>query len=124
MESGLQSFVRGKLSLESPLPTADLAVRKVAALEALSRSNAINHDDLESFTVAPNLWPTSAVIDWYLVLKRSPKLPQQAKRLGEAEQILRARLNLQGTTMGFATERTDNWWWLMSSADSLSLIHI
>ncbi|OEZ95882.1 alpha-2-macroglobulin family protein [Duganella phyllosphaerae] len=118
MESGLQSFVRGKLSLESPLPTADLAVRKVAALEALSRSNAINHDDLESFTVAPNLWPTSAVIDWYLVLKRSPKLPQQAKRLGEAEQILRARLNLQGTTMGFSTERTDNWWWLMSSADS------
>ena len=118
MESGLQSFVRGKLAIESPLPTADLAVRKVAALEALSRSNAINHDDLESFTVAPNLWPTSAVIDWYLVLKRSPKLPQQAKRLEEAEQILRARLNLQGTTMGFSTERTDNWWWLMSSADS------
>ncbi len=90
----------------------------MAALEALSRSNAINHDDLESFTVAPNLWPTSAVIDWYLVLKRSPKLPQQARQLAEAEQILRARLNLQGTTIGFSTERTDNWWWLMSSADS------
>ena len=118
MESGLQAFVQGKLWLESPLPTADLAVRKVAALEALSRSNAINHDDLESFTVAPNLWPTSAVIDWYLVLKRSPQLPQQARQLAQAEQILRARLNLQGTTMGFATERTDNWWWLMSSADS------
>ncbi|MET0263999.1 MAG: MG2 domain-containing protein [Duganella sp.] len=118
MESGLQAFVQGKLTLESPLPTADLAVRKVAALEALSRSKAIDHDDIESFTVAPNLWPTSAVIDWYLVLKRSPRLPQQARQLAEAQQILRSRLNLQGTTMGFSTERTDNWWWLMSSADS------
>jgi len=118
MESGLQAFVRGKVVLGSPLHTADLAVRKIAALEALSRSNGIPPDDLESFTVAPDLWPTSAVLDWYLVLQRSPKLPQQATRLVQAEQILRSRLNLQGTTMGFSTERTDNWWWLMASADS------
>ena len=118
MESGLLAFVQGKVVLYSALPTADLAVRKIAALEALSRTHGINPSELESFTVAPNLWPTSAVIDWYLILRRSDKLPQRAQRLANTEQILRSRLNLQGTTMGFSTERTDDWWWLMASADS------
>jgi uncharacterized protein YfaS (alpha-2-macroglobulin family) len=118
MESALLAFVQGKVVRYSSLPTADLAVRKIAALEALSRSRAISVSEIESFTVQPNLWPTSAVIDWYQILQRSPKLPQHAQRLKEAVQILRSRLNLQGTTMTFSTERTDDWWWLMSSADS------
>jgi uncharacterized protein YfaS (alpha-2-macroglobulin family) len=118
MESALLDFVRGKITRYSALPTSDLAVRKVAALAALSRSRPTVAADLESFTVQPNLWPTSAVIDWYQILQRSPKLPQQAARLKEADQILRSRLNLQGTIMTFSTERTDDWWWLMSSTDS------
>ncbi|MYN38996.1 alpha-2-macroglobulin [Duganella sp. FT109W] len=117
MESGLLAFVQGKVVRYSALPTADLAVRKIAALEALSRSRPTQAGDLESFTVQPNLWPTSAVLDWYQILQRSKELPQRAQRLKEAEQILRSRLNLQGTTMTFSTERTDDWWWLMSSAD-------
>jgi uncharacterized protein YfaS (alpha-2-macroglobulin family) len=118
MESGLQAFVQGKITRYSGLRTTDLAVRKIAALEALSRSRPVSASSLESFSVQPNLWPTSAVIDWYQILQRSPKLPQHAQRLKEADQILRSRLNLQGTTMTFSTERTDDWWWLMSSADS------
>ena len=39
------------------------------------------------------------------------------ERMREAEQILRSRLNFQGTTMGFSTERTDYLWWLMVSGD-------
>ena len=35
----------------------------------------------------------------------------------EAEQILRSRLNFQGTTMGFSTERRDFLWWLLVSTD-------
>ncbi|TFW18160.1 alpha-2-macroglobulin family protein [Duganella callida] len=118
MESGLLDFVKGKVVRYSALPTSDLAVRKVAALEALSRSRPVIAAELESFSVQPNLWPTSAVLDWYQILQRSPKLPQHDRRIKEADQILRSRLNLQGTTMTFATERTDDWWWLMSSADS------
>lgn len=117
MESALLAFVQGKVTRYSALPTADLAVRKIAALAALSRSRPVDAGELESFTVQPNLWPTSAVIDWYQILQRSPQLPQQAARLKEADQILRSRLNLQGTTMTFSTERNDDWWWLMSSAD-------
>jgi uncharacterized protein YfaS (alpha-2-macroglobulin family) len=117
MEEALANFVQGRVVRHSALPTADLAVRKVAALEALSRSAKVAPDALESFAIEPKLWPTSAVIDWYLVLQRTPTLARRDALLAEAQQILRARLNFQGTTMGFSTERRDNWWWLMVSGD-------
>ncbi len=119
MEQALIAFVEGRVVRYSALPTADLAIRKVAALEALSRrKEPLNPKWLESFTIEPNLWPTSAVIDWYLILKRQPKLPRHDERFKAAEQVLRSRLNFQGTTMGFSTEKRDALWWLMISADS------
>ncbi len=117
MLDGLEAFVEGRIVRGSPLRAADLAVRKVAALEALSREDRVKPAMTESFSLQPNLWPTSAVIDWYLVLTRTPSLPQREARLREAGQILKSRLNLQGTTMTFSTERSDDWWWLMASAD-------
>lgn len=117
MESGLLAFVEGRITRGPGLASGELAVRKMAALEALSRSGHVRAQALESFSVEPNLWPTSAVIDWYLVLQRTPAIPERAARLAQAESILRARLNLQGTTMGFSTERRDDWWWLMASPD-------
>ena len=43
---------------------------------------------------------------------------QPSARRAAALQILRTRLNFQGTTMGFSTERNDALWWLMISGDS------
>ncbi|HET9338714.1 MAG TPA: alpha-2-macroglobulin family protein, partial [Casimicrobiaceae bacterium] len=119
MEQALVGFVEGRVIRSSALPTADLSIRKVAALEALSRrKDPIDAKWLDSIAIEPNLWPTSAVIDWYLVLKRQPKLPRHDERLKAAEQVLRSRLAFQGTTMGFSTEKTDALWWLMVSADA------
>ena len=94
-----------------------MAIRKIAALEALSRSGKAEAKLLGSISIEPNLWPTSAVIDWLNVLLRIKDMPERDKKLKEAEQILRSRLNFQGTTMGFSTEGMDNLWWLMVSAD-------
>jgi len=119
MEQALIGFVEGRVVRYGALPTADLAIRKVAALEALSRrAEPLPAKWLDSIAIDPNLWPTSAVIDWYLILKRQPKLPRHEERMKAAEQILRSRLNFQGTTMHFSTEKTDALWWLMISADA------
>jgi uncharacterized protein YfaS (alpha-2-macroglobulin family) len=115
---GLTDFVEGRTKLGSALPTADLTVRKLAAIEALSRYGAAAPKHLDSITIDPNLWPTSAVLDWMNVLTRVPSIPNARARAAEAEAILRARVNFQGTTMGFSTERTDALWWLMIDADS------
>ncbi len=116
--SGLTGFVNGRVNRYSSMPTADLSIRKMAALEALTRYTQIKPEILGSISIDPNLWPTSAVIDWMNVLLRSKQLPDREKRLQSAEQILRSRLNFQGTSMTFSTEKTDYLWWLMVSIDT------
>ena len=121
MQRGLIGFVEGKVSRDfwrpAFLKNGDLDVRKLAALEALSRYGKVQPRMLDSIQILPNQWPTGAVIDWLQVLDRVPAIPDRAKRIAEAEQVLRARLNVQGTRLGFSTERDDSWWWLMSNAD-------
>ncbi|MGH7962197.1 MAG: alpha-2-macroglobulin family protein, partial [Candidatus Binatia bacterium] len=113
IENGLQGFVNGTILRRSPLRAADLSIRKLAALEALARYGKVEPGLLTSITIEPHLWPTSAVLDWWGLLHHVPAIPDREKRLTEAEQIVRSRLNLQGTTMGFSTERGDDLWWLM-----------
>ncbi len=117
MRDALRNFVAGRAGRDSPLQTADLTIRKVAALDALSRYQPIEPNQLDSIEAAPNLWPTSAVLDWQNLMRRSEGLKDRARHLEETEQILRSRLDFQGTTMGFSTERLDYLWWLMISGD-------
>ena len=118
MMQGLQRFVEGAIQRRPPFAAVDLSLRKLAAVEALSRYTTVKPQVLGSITIEPNLWPTSAVLDWWSVLHRVPGIRNQASRLREAEQIMRARLNLQGRAMGFSTENSDGLWWLMTSADT------
>jgi hypothetical protein len=117
METGLRGFVEGSINRGSPLATADLSIRKLTAMEALSRVDKMEPGLLGSIAIEPNLWPTSALIDWLNILLKEETIPNRGSRLKEAEQILRSRLNFQGTTMTFSTERTDALWWLMVSND-------
>ncbi|NTV14113.1 MAG: alpha-2-macroglobulin [Desulfobulbaceae bacterium] len=117
MLGGLTDFVEGRVIRYSPLPTVDLTVRKLAAIAALAGYGEIRPGWLDSLSIEPNLWPTSGVLDWLTILKRSPTLPRQPERLAEAQQIIRSRLNFQGTSLGFSTERNDALWWLMINSD-------
>jgi hypothetical protein len=117
MESGLRAFVEGRIARRSQLASPDLTLRKLAALEALARHGQVDGRLVSSIAIEPNLWPTSGVLDWWSVLARSPSIADRATRLTEAERIVRARLNVQGTTMSFSTESSDALWWLMVSGD-------
>jgi len=117
MQEGLRGFIEGRITRYSSLPTADLALRKMAAIEALSRYEVADPEMLSSFTIEPNVWPTSGVIDWFNVLNRMKNIPGRTEKLRRAEQILKSRLNFQGTVMTFSTEGSDCLWWLMLSND-------
>ncbi len=117
MERGLIAFVEGRIQRDFWSPRKDLDVRKLAAIEALSRYGKAQGRMLGSITVAPNQWPTSAVIDWLNILKRVADAPQRDTRIAEAQQVLRSRLSFQGTKVLFSTERDDYWWWLMTNGD-------
>jgi uncharacterized protein YfaS (alpha-2-macroglobulin family) len=117
MERGLIAFVEGRIQREFWSPRKDLDVRKLAALEALSRYGKAQGRMLGSITIAPNQWPTHAVIDWLNILKRVADVPQREQRIAEANQVLRSRLSFQGTKLIFSTEKDDYWWWLMTNGD-------
>ncbi len=118
MLDGLAAFVEGRIERRFWSPRADLDVRKLAALEALSRDGRATPRMLGSINLTPNQWPTAAVIDWLQILRRVQGIADQPRRLDEAQQILRARLAYAGTTLKFSNEEGDFWWWLMDSADA------
>lgn len=117
MLRGLTDFVAGRVVRYGALPTADLAIRKIAAIDALARYEKAQPRMLESIEIAPNLWPTSAVLDWMSLLKKLQAIPKRNERLAEAQQILRSRMTFSGTTLVFSTEKSDYLWWLMVSPD-------
>jgi hypothetical protein len=118
MLGGLTAFVEGRIERRFWSPKPDLEVRKLAALEALSRHGRALPRQLGSISIVPNTWPTAAVIDWLRLLQRVEGIPERAQRREEAQQILRSRLSYAGTTLKFSNEADDFWWWLMDSADA------
>jgi alpha-2-macroglobulin len=52
LKEGLKGFVAGRILRYSALPTADLSLRKLAAIEALSRYNEATADMLGAITLA------------------------------------------------------------------------
>jgi uncharacterized protein YfaS (alpha-2-macroglobulin family) len=114
---GLKRFVEGALTRYSPLPTADLTLRKLTAVEALSRVGRAEPKLLGSLAIDPPIWPTSAVLDWANILLNMDQVPDRVQRLSEAEQILRSRLTYQGALAAFSTDSSDRLWWLMVSTD-------
>jgi uncharacterized protein YfaS (alpha-2-macroglobulin family) len=117
MLRGLENFVAGRIHRYGALQTADVVMRKLAAIDALARYGNAKPAMLESLEIAPNLWPTSGVIDWVSVLTRIQAVPDRERKLADAQQILRSRLMFSGTTLSFSTEKNDYLWWLMVSPD-------
>ena len=120
MERGLIAFVEGRIRREQWSPVKDLTVRRLAALEALSRHGKVTPSMLEPLAIDGNQLPTHALLDWYAVLLRTANLPQRDSKLLAVEQIIRSRLNYQGTRLSWTNERDDYWWWLMANSDGNS----
>lgn len=117
MHKGLTAFVEGKITREFWSPQKDLSVRKLAAIEALSRRNAARSAMLDSISEDLAAWPTQAVLDYYQILKRLPEIKERESKLRNADNALRARLSMAGNRMSFNNEQGDYWWWLMGNAD-------
>src|SRR5207244_1516278 len=67
---GLTAFAEGRIERKFWSPRQDLDVRKIAAIEALSRYGRAQARMLGSVNITPNVWPTAAVIDWLNILRR------------------------------------------------------
>ena len=118
MERGLAAFAEGRIKPEFWSPQSDLVVRKLAAIEALTRRGNKPFSAISSLEIDPLRLPTSALIDWYSIAKRLTALPQRAAKLDAVEREIRNRLSYLGGRLVFTSERSDYWWWLMVSGDA------
>lgn len=118
--AALKGFVGGRVVRYSALPTADLAIRKLAAIDALAHYDAAEPAMLDSLALDPKLLPASALLDLIDLTRRLPSLKNAEALHRQALAQLRARLNFQGTIMTLSGEQNDALWWLMISADSNS----
>ena len=118
MLQGLTAFAEGRLKTGEWAPSESLLQRRLNALEALTRQGNKPTRAAAGLDIDPLILPTAALIDWTLVVKNLPELPQRDKKLAEAKQELRNRLSYAGARLVFTTERSDYWWWMMISGDS------
>lgn len=118
LEGGLLSFVEGRLERNTWAPRRDLDLSKLAALEALSRFGVARASMLASIEIAPNQWPTSAVLDYYAIVSRVSGIADRGAKLAQLEQVIRARLSYQGTRLTFSTSVSDDLWWLMTGTET------
>lgn len=118
MERGLTAFSEGRSRPAHWSPQNDLVVRKLSAIEALTRRGGKPMSAISSLEIEVSGLPTSALIDWYLIVKRLPSLPLRAARMDSVERELRNRLSYLGGRLVFSSERSDYWWWLMASGDA------
>jgi len=121
--SGLSDVVQGRVRRSTWAPSGlSQAVindaQRIVALEALSRHGRADARMLDTVSAAMSDWPTSALIQWWQVLQRLPAAPAREQRMKETEQTLRSRLTYTGTTLRFATEAQDFWWWTMDNGDA------
>lgn len=115
LTSGLWGFLRNNIRRHPAFPGATSRLSRLTALAALARLSVTDERMLEDFEPNLELLPTSALLDWIDTLERVvPSHPDIAAAKG----ILRTRLNLQGTSLGFSTDYRDQLSWLMASTDS------
>jgi uncharacterized protein YfaS (alpha-2-macroglobulin family) len=117
MLRGLAMFVEGRIQRKFWSPREDLTARKLMALEAMARYHVASSKQLTTLEIQPQLWTTAMLIDWLSLLQHMPAMVDRAKKLTQAEQLLRAKLVYRGTRLGFINEQQDYWWWLMGNSD-------
>jgi alpha-2-macroglobulin len=118
MLKGLAAFVEGRIQRSSWAPRADGDARRLAAIDALARYGRAEPRMIGTVQWRPNDWPTASLLDAWSLLKRLPAMPQHGERLAQVQTILRARLDVSGSTLRFSTEDSDFWWWLMDGPDA------
>lgn len=118
MLDGLTAFVEGRLARQHHGPRQDLDARRLSAMLALQRHGRFRAAWLDVLTLEPQRWSTAMLIDWLDLLRGATAAPARTARMGEATQLLRSRLSLQGTRMTLSGERGEDAWWLMGNGDA------
>jgi hypothetical protein len=124
MERGLAAFVEGRLKRDRRYIQDDqyVTLQKLAALEALSRSQKVTQAHLDTLKLDLAKLSLGGLLDWTAVLQRSPKLMNRDALLADALRALRDRVQITGQSNLFKPDPADaNRWWTMAGQDAYAV---
>ena len=124
--NGLRNELNGRITCyrwwydRSKDPSLDQ--EKMLYFETLSRYGQFSPKALESIKITPNLWATETLVNWAKLLTKETTIPNRDEQLKQAQQILRARVNFQGSMMNLQESlNTQSSWSLFTSTDQEAL---
>lgn len=120
---GLESWLNGNYSCRSWWDEHTAQTHrdqgKILVIDAMSRWGRFKVEYVKPLLIQPNTWSTHAVATLATLARREATFPNREQVMKEAETIVRARLNYQGT--GLSLQNPMDWearWVLFSSLDS------
>ena len=118
MLDGLTAFVSGRRGMGRLFNKRYNSVRKLSAIEALSRYGRAEPKMLESIQFEPAELPTSALIDWFNILNRIDGIKDRSANLSATEQLIKNRIRFKSRMLEFSHGIRDDTWWFMSGRNS------
>ncbi len=115
MTEALRGYLAGSIPGERWSFGADMILRRIIVMEALSRYETLEWDTVVPLTKNLELLPSSSLIDLLEIFSRTrnPDIKIQARVASN----LRSRLNLQGTELVIADKNFGSPWWILGSKD-------
>src|SRR5690606_13221559 len=98
----LQAFAEGRMQAGIALSGSSLEAQRLMAMSALARHGRLAPGMVRTLGQSPEHWPTASVVDWLSILLRMPQRDAWKKEIGQARNILRARMTVSGEQMVFA----------------------
>lgn len=95
--------------------------RRILLIQTLSRYKKFKPQLLDSINVTPNAWSTETLVNWIQLLRRESSISKRDQQLLAAENILKARVNFQGSVMNLQSSKNTDHWQLFTSADQEAL---
>jgi uncharacterized protein YfaS (alpha-2-macroglobulin family) len=126
MIAGLQAYLDGHYNCRSWwdefVQNKYQDQERLLYMEALSKLDRFRVTDTSSLQLTPNLWKTEAVAAWFNLLKKETAIPKRDEYLKQTENILRSRVNYQGSIMNLQGDlEWEAAWKLFSSRDQEAL---
>ncbi len=116
MIGALNRFIDGTLYRSSPLATTDTLLRKISALEAVSKFSSIESSKIRAIETDPNRLPIESLISIRNLYKQVNWDSKQRKKVDD---VLRSKLRVQGSSYELSADGS-YLWWLLSSRDTAS----
>lgn len=129
MTAGLKTWLDGKKQCHSywsdRLPKQYYDQQKVKVLAELSHHKVMATASLQSLKIDPDAWTTETNLSFRKLLKNDVAIPNRETLLTQVDNVLKARMNFQGTLMNLQNKLDfSSQWMLMTSSDQEAHLYL